>query len=103
MGLKNAVWAVKYRTVKEFCSCCDKELDEPEISKVRKFYFSPQDIKDYGDWSLLEEEELEDEIPEFIYGTINSYAVRGDEGIQFSDGELDKITKNIRTFIDSGK
>lgn len=90
---------VKYKTRRDTCNCCGQDLIKHEISNGREFDFYLKDIKQYENWNLVEDEEMEDVLDEFIHNTISFYATNNDDMVILLDGEIEKFLSFIKDNI----
>lgn len=97
MGVENEKITVQYTSARDYCRCCDRDLDEPVVSEVRDFDFYISSLKEDNDWNLYDEEdELDDVVDEYIFNKVSFYAVSGDERIKFLGDGKDKILQYIK-------
>lgn len=89
---------VKYQTQKEFCRCCDRELEDVEVSEMREFDFYLKQLKEDINWKLYDEEcELDEVIRDYVYETIDFYAVNTYDRLILPKEELNKILEYVKS------
>lgn len=91
---------VQYRTRKDCCSCCGQELKRPQISQIKKFNFSKDICLEWMDkesWRIEkgDEDEFQLIVEEFVYETIDFFAISLDAKILIDDSEFEKVKKFI--------
>ncbi len=89
---------VEYKTKRGICQCCQQSLPTPEISDVREFRFSKENMVDYAPWKeIMEDEDEFNEIAEeFAYETINFFATSIDAKLIIEKSELDRVKQFIK-------
>lgn len=88
---------VKYQIQKEFCRCCNRDLDDAEIGEVREFDFYLKQLKEDVEWNLYDEEcELDEVIRDYVYETIDFYAVNTYDRLILPKEELNKISEHVK-------
>ncbi|MDW0112224.1 hypothetical protein QT711_03440 [Sporosarcina saromensis] len=88
---------IKYKTRKDYCPCCQRDLDEPSLSKIREFDFTKRSFQDYGaHWELYDGEEMKEVVREFVYETIDFFAVTNHEPILLEKGEMERMYEFAR-------
>jgi hypothetical protein len=93
----NETIVVKYKTEKNYCSCCNQKLPNPQTSKEREFEFSKENALNWADWHSDAEypEDMEGMVQEFVHETISFYATSSYEEIIIDDGEVEKVKEFI--------
>lgn len=91
---------VKYQTQKEFCHCCERDLDEVEIGKMREFDFLVNSLKEDVEWSLYDEySELEEVVREYVCETVEFFAVDSYDRLLLPKDESDKILSYVKKHL----
>lgn len=92
---------VKYQTKKESCVCCGRGYEEGDFSEEREFEISLDNVLNWANWNLDESEEdfldayIEDTpqiAEEYIYDTINFYALKSNEILRVQPKDIKKVT-----------
>lgn len=100
MTNKNSEITIKYTTERYSCHCCHRDLDKPEVSRVREFTFSEESFEEYGiDWSIYDSSEIEEVTREFVYETIDFFAVSNHDRIVLQDGEMERVHQFARECV----
>lgn len=99
-SVSNEKITIKYTTERNSCRCCHRSLDKPEISKVKEFTFSKESFEGYGiDWSIYDSSEIEEVTREFVYETIDFFAVSNHDMIVLQDGEMERMYQFARECV----
>ncbi|GKU79810.1 hypothetical protein [Paenibacillus sp. L3-i20] len=88
---------VKYKTVKNLCSCCWQKLPIPKESKELEFEISKEVASHWADWEEIVEypEDIEKLVPEYVHDTISFHATHSEEKILIQDSEIAKVKEFI--------
>lgn len=96
----NKIVFVKYQTRKESCTCCGRGFEEADFGEERQYEISIDNVLNWADWDLDEADEdmlaaCEEDTPqiveEYIYDTINFYALKSNEILRVQPSELQKV------------
>lgn len=89
-------FTIRFQTQKEFCHCCDKELDEVELSEMREFDFYEKQLREDIDWKLYDESELEGVVRGYISDVIEFFAVDTYDRLVLLEGEVDRMIEYVK-------
>lgn len=98
MRLSDEIITVKYQTSKEYCSCCSREFEIPELGEIREFDITLKGFFEWTDWTDETEtydEDIPDVVEEFLFNTISFFALNQNENLKFCEGEIEKVTKLV--------
>lgn len=87
---------VKYKTQKDYCSCCDQELPNPKVSNG-EFEISKEDVLSWTDWEHYIEypEDLDGVVSQFVYEVISFHSVGSYERIIVDESEEKRVEEFI--------
>lgn len=97
MNISNETITIRYQTSKEYCSCCSREFEIPELGEEREFDITLKNLLDWAEWiekTDLDEEDISTVIREYINNTVRFYALNSNEDLVIIDGEINKV-KNM--------
>lgn len=88
---------VSYRRMRDYCHCCDRDLDEPVFGEFETYELTDARISNYVDW--LDYMEFEEDMPGIVEELLSDYLEDvkcGTELIRVSDGEVRKVAEYIK-------
>lgn len=90
---------VKYKTVEDYCPCCNQPLKEPKVSEVEEFDFSDEDLESTELKYFIKNNELSEArgyLADMLFETISFFALSNPEAtVEFIDGEIDKTLQYV--------
>lgn len=91
---------VEYQTEQDHCSCCGHELERPKTSGTREFYFSKDDCLAWlnqDGWKMesTDKDSFQELVYEFVWSTIDFFAVSSYEVIHIEKSEFNKVKQFI--------
>lgn len=95
--MANTSVIVKYKTQKQYCSCCDQKLPSPKVSKEMEFEISKEGALQWTNWHDAAEytEDMEGMVPEFVHEIISFHATNSHEKIIIEKSEVEKVREFI--------
>lgn len=96
--MSNQTITVKYHTVKTHCYCCNQKL--PVAQTIDKeIVISKETAQGWADWDVVEREDVESMVPEFIYDTISFFSAFMDEDFRVKDGEFERVKEFLLELV----
>ncbi|MFK7678651.1 hypothetical protein ACI3ER_11475 [Bacillus sp. Wb] len=89
--------AIKYKTRKDYCSCCDQPIKDAKTSDFKEFDFSKEKLINWQDWRQYKEfkEDIQEMVQEYAFETISFFATSSDERVFIEQPELNKLVNFI--------
>lgn len=97
---------VEYRTVKEFCNCCQRRLDIEVVSDIREFNISKDHLLSTENWhELLEfEDEFSIIVADHVNETIRFFSFEPyEDELRIDESQYEKVKQFILEIIKETK
>lgn len=85
---------VRYKAVKEYCSCCSQELPKPKMSGYMEIEITKENALRWSDnWGEIVKypEDVEGLVPEFVHEFISFWAADSNEKVILEQSEINKV------------
>lgn len=92
---------INYQVIEEYCPRCKHSAKDPKPSGVRTFSFTEENILSAREWKRYKDspEVFDEKVKEYVYDTIDFYAVDSNALILLEPEELDKISLFIKVSL----
>lgn len=88
MKITKETITIRYQIKKEYCSCCSREFEIPELGEEREFDITLKNLLDWAEWIVktdLDEEDISAVVREYINDTIRFFALNSNEDLLIID------------------